>query len=98
MNNEQIEGRIAVLISERSVLESAHNAMVQQNQKINQEFQQQVVQNQTRFAQISGAITELQKLVQPSTQKDNNHDDSIPTLNLGDRIAHVRAGEQPESR
>ena len=83
------------MTAERQQLESIHDAMIQQNQKTNQEFQQQVMKNQTRFAQLTGGITELQKLLEI---KGDNNDDSIPTLNLSDRIAHVCAGEQPESR
>jgi glutaredoxin 2 len=96
--NEQIQERITELVNERNTLEAAHNAMVQQNQKINQEFQQQVVQNQTRFAQISGALRELQQLVQPSTQKDNNHDNLSPTPSLHNRTADVRPVKQSQDR
>jgi hypothetical protein len=95
MNTEQIVDRIREMTAERQQLESIHDAMIQQNQKTNQEFQQQVMKNQTRFAQLTGGITELQKLLEI---KGDNNDDSIPTLNLSDRIAHVCAGEQPESR
>ena len=98
MNKEQIEKRIAVLISERTILESDHNAMVRQNQKINQEFQQQVVQNQTRFSQISGAITELQQLVQPSTQKETQNDNLSPTPNSHHRLADVRSVVESQDR
>lgn len=95
MNNEQIENRIKGLTAERASLESAHNALVQQNQKLNQEFQQTVMQNQTRFAQLTGAITELQQLVR---SEGDNHDNSFPTLSRSDRIADVRVGQQSESR
>jgi hypothetical protein len=93
--NTQIENRIRILTAECKNLESTHNIMVQENQKLNQEFQQQVMKNQTRFAQLTGGITELQKLLET---KGENNDDSIQSLNLSDRIAHVCAGEQPQSR
>lgn len=96
MNTDHITQRIQQLTLERSTLEASHNALSLANQKANQDFQKKAVENQTRYAQMTGAIAELQKLVQP--KGDNNHDDSIPTLNLSDRIAHVCAGEQPESR
>ena len=83
-------------MAERAALEIQHHAEFQANQKTNQEFQKKATENQTRYAQITGGIAELQRLLK--TQGDNNHDDSIPTLNFGDRIAHVCAGEQPESR
>jgi seryl-tRNA synthetase len=97
-NTKQIENRIRELTLERTALESAHNALVQQNQKINQEFQQQVVQNQTRFAQITGAITELKKLTENLNQGNTHHDHSIPTPDLGDRAIDVCLSEQPKGR
>lgn len=60
---ERIENRIRELTGEQQNLEAGHNAMVQQNQKLNQEFQQATVKNQTRFAQLTGAITELRQLM-----------------------------------
>lgn len=87
MNNKQIENRIRELTAERQSLESAHNAMVQQNQKFNQEFQQQVAQNQSRFAQITGAITELQKLMDDLNQGNSRHEDGIP--DPSDRVLKV---------
>lgn len=84
------------LTIEQKALEIAHNAASIENQKSNQEFQQQAVKNQTRYAQITGGIAELKRLLKQ--QGDNNHDDSIQPFNISDRIAHVCAGEQPESR
>lgn len=95
--NTEIEQRIKVLTLERKALEVSHNALVQQNQKINQEFQQTVMQNQTRFAQLSGAIQELQNLITP-TQGNNNNDNLPTTPDLDNRLAHVRIGGQPEDR
>lgn len=65
MDKQQIENRIKGLTAERASLEATHNALVQQNQQLNQEFQQKVVLNQTRFAQLSGAIAELTQLITP---------------------------------
>ena len=93
-----IQARIDELMSERSELEGFHSGLVAGNQKMNQEFQQAVVKNQTRFAQITGAIIELQKLVPQPTQKDNNHDHSIPTPDFSDRTADVRPCEQSQGR
>lgn len=93
---DEILSKIQELMIERAALEQAHAGLIRGNQKMNQEFQERVVKNQTRYAQLTGAITELQKLVNP--KGENNHDDSIPTLNIGDRPAHVRIGEQSESR
>lgn len=87
--NKQIEERIQELTNERNAIEIGH-------QKLNQEFNKKAAENQTRYAQITGGIAELQRLLQ--NKGENNHDDSIPTLNIGDRIAHVCAGQQPESR
>jgi hypothetical protein len=89
MTTELIKDRIAELEAERALLETTHNAQYQQNQKMNQEFQQQAVKNQTRYAQLSGAILELKKLITP-TQGDN-HDNLPTTLNLDHRASDVCA-------
>jgi CHASE3 domain sensor protein len=60
--NQIIEERISKLTAEQQNLDIIHNSMVKQNQRMNQEFNQQVIKNQTRFAQITGAIEELSKL------------------------------------
>ncbi len=78
MDTQEIKDRIQILMIERSNLEQSHAGLVRDNQRMNQEFQQQVAQNQTRFAQISGAVTELTKLVQQPTQKEPNND-NLPT-------------------
>jgi hypothetical protein len=90
MNTDHINNRIQELTAEMKILEQTHNALVEAHQKRTQEFQQQAVQNQARFAQIQGALTELQNLKQPIG--DNNHDDSIPTSDRSDRTLNVRAG------
>jgi hypothetical protein len=69
---EKIEGRIAALTSEQRMLEVAHNQMVKRNHKLNEEFQQEVTKNQTRFAQISGGIHELQQLLQGENNEPIN--------------------------
>ena len=91
-----IECRIDELMRERNELELFHSGLIAGNQKMNQDFQQAVIKNQTRFAQITGAITELQKLVEQPTQKDTNHDHRISIADLRNRIADVRPCEQPE--
>lgn len=97
MNTEQIENRIKGLTAERSSLEASHNALVQENQKINQEFQRTVSENQTRFAQLTGAINELKLLMQPTAETTNertdNHDNSIPITDRRNRPVNVRAGK-----
>jgi hypothetical protein len=90
---EEIEHRIKQMLLERNAIEINHEALIEQNRKTNQEFQQKVVQNQTRFAQLTGGILELQKLVKP---KGDNNDNRIPTLSSSNRLADVCAGEQPE--
>ena len=78
MDTQKIEDRIQALMMELAALEHSHGEMVRGHQKMNEEFQQQVVKNQTRFAQITGAVTELTKLVQQPTQKEPNND-NLPT-------------------
>jgi hypothetical protein len=60
--NTLIEERINKLTIEQGNLQHQHDAMVKHNQLMNQEYQQRVIKNQTRFAQIAGAIEELSKL------------------------------------
>ena len=62
MNITYIENRVRELISERIALEMAHSELVQQNQKLNREFQEAVLKNQSRYAQIQGALLELEQL------------------------------------
>jgi hypothetical protein len=53
--------------------------MLKQNQRMNQEFQQQVVKNQTRFAQITGGIEELRKLRNGQEPSADNQQQEKPT-------------------
>lgn len=61
---DQIEQRIRQLAHELRELEIAHLRLVQNKTREDQAFQQQAVQNQSRFAQIQGALTELKQLKQ----------------------------------
>jgi hypothetical protein len=90
MDNRQIEERIAALTKELLALEESHNAMVKQNQQATQEFGQKVAKNQTRYAQIQGALVELKQLIKT---KGNNNDNSIPTPSRSHRAANVRVSE-----
>ena len=60
----QIEQRIRQLAHELKELEISHLRLVQNKAREDQAFQQQAVQNQSRFAQIQGALTELKLLKQ----------------------------------
>jgi hypothetical protein len=93
--NKKIEERIKALTAELNALQGTHDTMVQQNQQGQQQFQQQVAKNQTRYAQLQGAIAELQQL--QKTEGINN-DNSIPASNRSHRTAHVRTSQQPQSR
>jgi hypothetical protein len=73
MNTTQIDQRIKDLNAEQKNLEQAHNVLMQEHQKRTQEFQQQAVQNQTRYAQIQGALAELFQL------KQNKGENNEPT-------------------
>jgi len=68
--DRQIEERIVALTKEILTLEETHNAMVKQNQQDTQQFQQQVAKNQTRYAQIQGALVELKQLLKPEGNND----------------------------
>lgn len=65
-----IEERINKLRVELQRLNNRHDAMVQENQRINQEFQQNVTKNQNRFQQLVGAIAELETM-QAEAQTEN---------------------------
>jgi seryl-tRNA synthetase len=67
MDKVKIEQRITELTTERARLKDAHTELVQQNQRVNQDFQQRIVQNQTRYAQLTGAIDELKHMTNGQT-------------------------------
>ena len=67
MDKVKIEQRITELTTERARLNAEHTDLVQQNQRMNQEFQQRIVKNQTRYAQLTGAIDELKHMTNGQT-------------------------------
>jgi predicted nucleic acid-binding Zn-ribbon protein len=92
MTIEQLQQRIQMHRSELAILQASHDKMVA-------DFQSQVGKNQSRFAQLTGAIAELEQLVKTIQQKKEDPNDNIPTsTDLGDRFAHVRPGIESENR
>jgi hypothetical protein len=91
-----IKERIQALILERNAIETQHNAEYRANQKANQDFQQKATENQTRYAQLTGAIAELQKLLPQPT--NNNHDNLPTTPSLHNRTVDVCPVEQSQDR
>lgn len=79
MDKEQIEHRIKTMLLERNALEINHEALIEQNNKTNREFQRKVMENQTRFAQLTGGILELQKL----TKGENNEPTNFNNTGVG---------------
>ena len=71
IEHKTIQDRIKGLTAELRALEASHNSMVQENQQSQQKFQAQVGQNQTRYAQLTGAIGELQHMLKPEGSKNN---------------------------
>lgn len=71
MKNE-IHFRIGQLRGELSELEASHDKLVKDYQTQAQIFQQKVQSNQLRFQQITGAITELTKLLQHEHDTSSN--------------------------
>jgi hypothetical protein len=57
MTIEQLEQRIQMHREELAILQSSHDQMVAR-------FQEQAGKNQSRFAQLHGAIAELMELIQ----------------------------------
>jgi hypothetical protein len=90
----QIEDRIKALILERKVLETTHNLQVQENQKINQEFQQTVAKNQTLFAQLTGAINELSKLKEQTNECIVTNSSYTSTSGNSDRVLSGVGGDR----
>jgi hypothetical protein len=91
MTTEHLQQRIQMHKSELAILQASHDKMVA-------DFQAQVAKNQSRFAQLTGAIAELEQLVQTIQQKKENPNDNIPIIaDLGNRPAHVRTGIESEN-
>ena len=64
---EYIKARIEGLTREQMELRQSHEATVAQ-------YQQLITQNQTRFQQLTGAIQELQSILnQPNGEKTNDN-------------------------
>jgi len=81
-----IEERINKLRAELQNLNNRHDAMVEENKRINQEFGQAVQQNQNRFQQLVGAIAELETMQNEEAadaQSNNGGDAVTPILTKG---------------
>lgn len=85
---KELQQRIQMHQAELAGLQERHDKMVSA-------FQAEVGKNQSRFAQLNGAIAELTELVK---LKGDNNDDSIPTPDLGDRAFDVRPCGQSQGR
>jgi hypothetical protein len=91
LTTQQLQQRIAVHRSELAILQANHDKMVA-------DFQAQLGKNQSRFAQLTGAIAELEQLVQTIQQKKENQNDNISTsTDLGNRFANVCPGIESEN-
>jgi hypothetical protein len=65
----KIEERITELRIELFTLSRCHDDMIAENQRMNQEFQKRVADNQARFQQINGAIIELEAIQKDGEDK-----------------------------
>lgn len=63
ITEDTIKTEIEKLEREKADLKTIHETMVREDQQRQQVFQQAVVKNQNRFQQISGAIAQLQQLL-----------------------------------
>jgi len=103
MIKETIEQRIRQLAHELRELEIAHLRLVQNKTREDQAFQQQAVQNQSRFAQIQGALTELKHLKQQGEYHAVSILDSIihggnaPAPGNPDRVSGLNCGDRGDS-
>lgn len=83
---KHIEERIQALTLEQQALQTNHENMVKMNQQSNREFQEQVVKNQTRFAQIMGALNELNQLKETNNESINVNRSYAATSGNTDRF------------
>jgi hypothetical protein len=91
MTTQQLEQRIQMHRNELALLQQNHDKMVA-------DFQAQIGKNQSRFAQLTGAIAELEQLIQTIQQQKENPNDNIPTpTDLGNRLTHVCPGIESEN-
>ena len=77
---ETIEQRIRDYQIELSVLRTTHDQMVAVQEQSTKQFNERVQQNQVRFQQLTGIISELEKM-QTELQTENNGE-----LTLTDRL------------
>lgn len=63
ITKDMIEEEIMKLEKEQSDLQLKHQSMAVEEQTRQQAFQQQVIKNQNRFQQITGAIAHLKQLL-----------------------------------
>lgn len=87
IDSKAIQERIKGLTAELRALEATHNGLVQENQQVNEQFRQKVVANQTRFANLQGAIEVLKGLQEPEGK--NNEPKTDHPLS-SDRIRGLR--------
>jgi predicted nucleic acid-binding Zn-ribbon protein len=74
INNQSVEEKIKGLQAEVASLESIHNAMVENFKKQDEQFRQAVQNNQNKWQQLTGAITELKKMLDPGLKVLPNHE------------------------
>jgi hypothetical protein len=65
--------------AELATLQVAHDNMVKSHQQRCENFNALVIQNQIRFQQLSGAISELEELLKPQNEHTNNGDGDMPS-------------------
>lgn len=78
ITEDQIKAEIGKLQVEQASLQVQHDQMVRNFQQMQAEFQQRVAANQNRFQQITGAMANLQALLQPPGQPSQNGQPSAP--------------------
>lgn len=70
ITTEDIQNRIDNIQMEISILKESHDQMVAERNRTEQAFQQKALENQQRFQQLSGALNQLNDLLnQPNGQR-----------------------------
>ena len=85
MTITELEQRMQGRRSEMAILQASHDKMVA-------DFQSQISKNQTRFAQLTGAIAELTELMQTYEQRNNDGSGSGGNPEYAGGLFNDRAG------
>jgi hypothetical protein len=101
ITEEHIKTQLDKHRHELTLLQSRHENMVREYQQRSESFNAQVQHNQIRFQQLSGAIGELEALLEPQNDNtDNGSNDSsrpgVPVDGIPDSVDRVGDRREPD--